>query len=370
MLAKMIAVAAACVITTLTAAEVAELASTSVSASSDDAKIVEQLRALRPLPKIHYSWALPAELLDPGDRRLFELVRITHAASLRGEWSTSRQVEAAVIACKAVNATGPTILATLAINYSPWAPGRRGKGVSPKDDEERLRRLHAREVVEFRQKLLRFKRWLSDANRRHRTDIRVSALLLDCEQFTTRESDPAWNSALTERYNRVYDIGQAIFPNARIEWFGRGIRRVAYGDGWDTHRHFTFCEKADAFSCSLYRVPEIGYTRETFRRTYELAQAHGAEEVTPYVALAAGWRRRADKFHAWDFDWDYDLIYSWQLGRELNHPWFGERATRFAPWDAAKVVVFYPPPFDPRTPAWSKHFVAYVGGANGIQELP
>ena len=93
------------------------------------------------------------------------------------------------------------------------------------------------------------------------------------------------------------------------------------------------------------------------------------EEVTPWVALACGWRRQTDQMHSWAVDWDYDLVYSWGLGRELNNPWFGLHPERYAPWDAAKVVCFYPAPFDPRTPAWGKHFVAYVHGANGIRKL-
>ena len=52
--------------------------------------------------------------------------------------------------------------------------------------------------------------------------------------------------------------------------------------------------------------------------------------------------------------------------------YFGDpdRPERFAPWHAAKVVCFWPPPFDQRCPAWTRHFVAYVRGANGVKELP
>ncbi len=332
--------------------------------------IVKQLRALEPLPKTHYTWGLSADLLDPGDPRLYQIVRITHTACLRGEWDTSRQVEAAVMVCRAVNSAGPAIRATLGINYSPWGTGRVGTGLSPKADQPDIGRLHEREVAVFRAKLVRFQDWLAAANRRHQTDIRVSALLLDCEQFRIKKDDNAWNAALTERYNEIYDAGRKVFPAARIEWFGRGLRRVAYGNGWDQHGHFTLEEKADSFSCSLYCLPEIGYMRETFRRTYELARAHAVSEVTPWVALGAGWRRQADTFHRWAYDWDYDPVYSWQLGRELNRAALAEHAQRYAPWSAAKVVMLYPPPFNPRTPSWAKHFIAYVRGAHDIRELP
>jgi hypothetical protein len=92
--------------------------------------------------------------------------------------------------------------------------------------------------------------------------------------------------------------------------------------------------------------------------------------VTPWVALGAGYRRQPDNSQAWDTDWDYDTVYSMLLGGEINLPWYGQQPERYAPWDAAEVVVFYPPPFDGRTPAWGKHFVAYARGAAGLDELP
>ena len=93
--------------------------------------------------------------------------------------------------------------------------------------------------------------------------------------------------------------------------------------------------------------------------------------VTPWIALASGYRRQTDKYHEFSIDWDYDLIYSWQLGAEINHPWFGapEQVERFAPWQKAKIAVFYPEPFG-RSPHWGKHFVAYVRGAHLVKSLP
>ena len=67
-----------------------------------------------------------------------------------------------------------------------------------------------------------------------------------------------------------------------------------------------------------------------------------AKVVTPWIALASGYRRQTDKYHEWSHDWNYDLIYSWQLGVELNNAWYGvpERAGRFAPWNKAKIAIF------------------------------
>ena len=153
--------------------------------------------------------------------------------------------------------------------------------------------------------------------------------------------------------------------------FQSAIHPGASATGWSQTRYFTLKEKGKSFGCSLYRVPEIGYTRETYRRTAQNAEVHKCDEVTPWIALASGYRRQPDKFHDWSLDWNYDLVYSWQLGREVNHSWFGvpERAERFAPWNKARIAIFYPEPFG-RSPHWGRHFVAYVHGANGIKELP
>jgi hypothetical protein len=157
-----------------------------------------------------------------------------------------------------------------------------------------------------------------------------------------------------------------------VEWYDRGGEHPsASNTGWTKSNLFTSNEPGEYYSCSLYRVPEILTTRETFRRAAALADAAGVEEVTPWVALASGYRRTPTDMSVWSFDWRYDLSYSWQLGAEINNPWYSkpERRERFAPWNRAKVVVFYPEPFG-RTPLWGLHFVAYVRGAHVIQLLP
>ncbi len=344
----------------------------SVSYATHD-ELIQWLRELKPLPKVHYSWPLPNELLaHPDDPRLVEYVRITHAASVSGEWATEAQIEAAVSLCANVNATNPPIPASLAINYSPWHR-EFGKDLPPTD----VGPSHEAELRRFRERLSLLRTWIEQANlalsregSAHKSDVRVTALLLDSERLYVKPGDAAWNAAITAKYDLIHGIGKELFPGARIEWYGRGIEESAHESGWSPLPWNTFENKAETFSCSLYRVSEIGVMRETFRRTLELARKHGVKEVTPWVALAAGYRRQVDAFQKWDEDWDYDLVCSWMLGAELNQPWYGDRPERFAPWNAAKIVVFYPAPFNPKAAQWGKHFVAYVRGANGVKSLP
>jgi len=330
-------------------------------------ELLAALRPLKPMSKVHYSWPVPSEWRDGrGNPVCREYVRITHAFSLRGENVTSNQIDVAVSTCAAINATKPSIPCTLAINYSPWH-GRFDKNLPPTDTGP----THAAELTTFQTRLQRIREWLERANRERDADVRVSAILLDSERFTVRENDAAWNEAIREKHDAIYRLSKSVFPQAKVVWYGFGaIQRTASKTGWRQAPWHSLDELHDTFVVALYRVPEIGYTREAFRRTVENARKHGTQEVTPWVALAAGHRRQTQgKPWTFSMNWDYDLVYSWRLGRELNSSWFGDRPERFAPWNAAKVVCFYPGPGDKRCPAWWKHFIAYVRGANGARTL-
>lgn len=92
-------------------------------ARSDETKpsggqVLSWLKKLKPLPKMHYSWPLPYDKIS--DELLFEYVRLTHAASLSGEWGTPEQIDKAVEICARVNAGKPTKRASIGINYSVW----------------------------------------------------------------------------------------------------------------------------------------------------------------------------------------------------------------------------------------------------------
>ena len=330
-----------------------------------DDQVLAWMKELQPLPKVHYSWALPFKKLS--NEMLFEYIRLTNAASISGEWSNPATVARAVAVCQKVNDGSPQIPVTLGINYSVWHR-RFGKNLPPTDTGE----THKAELDYLRSRMKAVRNALAVANKKHNATIKVGAVLFDSERFHVRKDDAVWNAATTAKYDAAYDTVKKMFPNARIEWYARGaVQPGASETGWNRSNYFTLKEKGTAFGCSLYQTPEIGYTREIFRRTAQNATDHKCNEVTPWIALACGYRRQTDKYHRWSFDWNYDLIYSWQLGRELNMPWFGvaKRAERFAPWKKAKVAIFYPEPFG-RTPHWGQHFVAYVRGANGVKDLP
>ena len=327
--------------------------------------IEAKLRALKPLPKVHYSFSLPKELMEPQNSGvLYELARITHSLSLSGEWCTKERVEACIRTCQKVNDTKPDIKASLAINFCPWHE-KFGKNLPPTDKGP----THKEELEFFVSRLKTIRQWVEESNKKFGSAVTVSALLLDSERFYAQDSNTSWNNAIRDNLDQIHKLGLSIFPEARIEWFGRGVRRSWGGDGWGKMPYFTGKEIKAPLSCELYSIPEPERTQETYRRTCTLADELGIREVTPWVALASGFRRGLVKKQYWDFDWNYDIIYSYETGSELNIPWFAERPKRFAQYDRAKVVIFYPPPFDKRVPGWATHFIAYVRGATGVEDL-
>ena len=72
----------------------------------------------------------------------------------------------------------------------------------------------------------------------------------------------------------------------------------------------------DSYGTSLYSIPEIGYTRDAFRKTVANAQKHGVFDVVPWLALGCGFQRTVkngnggfgDGTTTLNFDWNYEYI--------------------------------------------------------------
>ena len=48
--------------------------------------------------------------------------------------------------------------------------------------------------------------------------------------------------------------------------------------------------------------------------------------------------------------YDYEIVHSWMLGREINNGYYSKFPSKFARWDYASRVAFYPCIFDGRVP--------------------
>ena len=325
-----------------------------------DAKLMQ----LKPLPKIHYYWPPHSDLLEKrNSRKLYELARITHSLCVSGEWASEKQVDNCVYICAKLNKTNPNIKASLGVNFTPWTK-KFGKDLPPTDRGP----TYFAEFKWFEERSRLIKQWVSKSNRKYGSNIKITALTLDCERFVVKPNNKRWNEGIRQALDAIHIKTRSLFPNARIEWYDRGIDRVQRGTGWAKSSTWTGKEIQTSLSHSIYTVPEVEHMRELFRRTCKLADDMKISDVTPWVALASGYRRGLKKTR-FDNDWDYDIIYSYLIGAELNVSWFGERPERFAPYNRTKIVIFYPPPFDKRTSQWAKHFIAYVRGATGVSML-
>jgi len=336
----------------------------------DPAQILAWLRQLDPLQKTHYSWPVPgSRIIHQTDPLIHEYVRLSGAISMRCEDVTQHWIRRCVAISKAVTAESPLIRPKIGLNYSPWYH------VFPSDAAPTyVGPEHDQEIALFRQKLTLARDWLATENAAQGANVQIGAVMIDCERWHYKKpNEPGaaeWNAALRVKLTAIYRASKEVLPGVWVEWNSRGaVGPCTQAEGWCESPYTSLEEEGDGCAVGFYNIVEIGYTREKYVRTLARAEAHGYSVVTPWVALAAGYRRDVNTYFKWLMDWDYDTYYSWQMGAEINHPWFATQPERFAPYDHATHVMFYPEPFG-RSPHWGKHFVAYVRGANLVQELP
>ena len=95
---------------------------THAAPAEGDFDLVAKLSALKPLPKIHYSWSLKGKLLRDRDSPVLNhLARITHALSVSAEWTSEKQIDNFVFVCARINKTiNPAVKCSLGANFSPW----------------------------------------------------------------------------------------------------------------------------------------------------------------------------------------------------------------------------------------------------------
>ena len=327
--------------------------------------IYSKLVELKPLPKVHYSWGIRGETLDLyGSRLLYEVARITHSLSVAGEWVSESQIDNCVYTCARVNKLGPSILCTIGVNFSPWHR-KFGKDLPPTDRGP----TYYAELSYFESRMSSIRTWVAKANDKYGSHVKVSAVLLDCERFDEKPGDSRWNDAMREALDAIHLEAKKVFPEARIEWYGRGAGYTTDAIQWRKSPYFTGREIKPSLSCSLYYVPEEDRTRRLFQETVKIADQMGVSDITPWVALACGYRRGYPKPFYWDDDWDYDLAISQRIGADLNSSVSTDSGEKKDEYGRVKIVVFYPEPFSPQTPAWGKHFVAYVRGATDVAKL-
>lgn len=312
------------------------------------------LSTLEPLQKIHYSWPLPQNLINHHDL-MSEYVRITGAASISARWGDHATILAQL------KPFLDQYQAKLGLNYSPlhYEVPEEGELLDLLDEVDADYQLYESKMTNIKT--------LVDS-----LGLTVGCVLLDSERFWVKEGNDLHNDTLDATYNRYYDLSKSLFPGATVVWYARGaVHSCSSDSGWCEIGLFTLRERGDNFSCSLYHSGNHRENQEIMRRTVEHAADYGSPKVIPWVSLGSGYVPDVNVAWKFDMNWNYDLIYAWKMGAEINHPWFGDpvRWGRYAPWNQADMALFYPEPFG-RTKKWGTYFVAYVRGSHLVRELP
>jgi hypothetical protein len=357
--------------------------------------------------RVTHAWAIDVAL--SGGRG----VRVEHNSAGEPIWDDAvlaasenkTEVVEAVRLCARANAS-------LSINYSPWAYWWGSSPLYcpdlPTNCDPTIGGVgEALELRFFRTRLAHIEAWVAETNARLGSAVRIGAVLLDSEKFFISWNNATQVAALTRKDDLIYNVSREFCDAATgctIEQYNRGtinqektlakpVEGIPADDAWTVWPGYPNCSGlGDTFATSLYTIPEYEGMREHFRRTTANARTCNISFVTPWVWLGGGERRvvngRHDGDTASDFLWDYDLAYSWMLGKELHDPFYAQHPGRFGPWGAARVVALFPNPLDPL--GWKeqptvntisgamvggdvlssitlKHLVAYVKGAAGIR---
>lgn len=288
------------------------------------------LAELPVLPKLHAHWPIPEERLNVEDLVTQDFIRVTGAVSVHGRDVTAKQFGDALELANDVF-DKHLVEVTLCILMRPY----HGFTVS----EEELEYVAGR---------LEPMRWALEAAFYKPPVI----FLLDSEKL---EAGPETFA----HYKAYADLLRKFFPEARQEWYGRGIQRNSEAEtGWDWMPHHGLGDYAVGYSCRLYALPNWRQMEETFTRTAAL----GAGPVIPWVALGAGYQTLEKKLgRKWTSPWDYHRVDSWQAGWQMNNHWFGDRPEKFGPWNRADIIILYPNPL--ARDVTLAHFIEYVRGA-------
>ena len=162
---------------------------------------VNHLKHVLPLPKVHYSWALPPgqfESIDAVDGLLIDYARVSGALPLgaHADWGAapgcgaaegkppcaSRKARTAMVvdACHRASLVPPPLgrpaPPVINLNFSPWYEKFKGRNASSTEGE-------AAELAMWRASLAEVKGWIAEANSQLGSEVRVGAICMDSEKF-------------------------------------------------------------------------------------------------------------------------------------------------------------------------------------------
>ena len=217
------------------------------------------------------------------------------------------------------------------------------------------------ELRYYRYRLGSIYKWIQETNAALGSSVQIGAVLLDAETYRIDWSNETEVRALERKHDLMYNVSRLFCDpslDCTIEQYNRGTvfstftlakpdEGVPANDHWAQWPGYPKCRGlGDTFGTSLYSecrngwlgpltvaatltqpslrtgIPEYETTRESYRLTVQNAKSCNVSWVTPWLWLGGGGRRMVDATHDgsmhYDYMWDYDIAYSWMLGKELN----------------------------------------------------
>ena len=321
--------------------------------NSDKFEPMDILPVLKPLSKPHYSYGVVQTLLDD-DALMYQMIRISRTVNIYGYHqsyidSISKHIEM----CKQINSSQYGIPCTIGITYRAWVEAE-DAGYDLTEPPIKGSEAWNYEIGLFEDRINAIKASIDAANTEHNCDIRIGNINFETERWRTLQadgsySDEEYQQRMTDCYDIFVTTTKTLLPFTDIAWYGRGL--IYWGKGFNMlmHPHWTGNEITDFLSPYFYEVGCVDETRYLLNQNHKMAIERGIG-IIPYIALGCGYARQTGINASWDWLWDYNLDYSYEIGK------------RVANIDRIKSVVLYPQMLDYRVESWAKHFTAYVLG--------
>lgn len=367
---------------------------------SHDDDLIDVLSYLKPLPIPHFDWGINTITAETADwsnesyrRRMEEYVRINRAATIAFTYVAlidPAAIQAAVQACLYANAAEPEATpATIGLvagvwicddpaNYppDPDCPAtctENGNDLREPDDpnDGYVNCIFGRNLAVALDQIRQ------ETNGRG-AGITVSRVFLDFERWELFPYDPVGFSKIMAVYDKTREVLDAYgYPDATIEWYNYGsVARWNRDSAWNPDLFMVKDIPSVAGGVSLYDPQQIGYTRETFQRSFERLNGPDFKDpgdpnrpITPWIAIDEGYPPiGCDDLGEFQENYHFDLRAMWQLGADLNNKAY-RGLPGFPRYDKAERAVFYKSMFATDIEHRWEHYVAYVRGAGLLDEL-